>query len=138
MLVEVGLRAIRYAVEVGEQVRHAAGLLLRTGLALLAQIVDQRLGVHFLLDIQRRRMYDEVGPVLFVFTTPYQLRIEIAVAALVDDTDRRLGLFIHHRLMLCGRDVLAGGVLVLEGFDAQRGFWRGGFTSHWADCLRFR
>src|SRR5690606_15429027 len=61
-------------VEIGEEVRHVglgrAGLL---GAAL--EIVDDRLGVDLLLDVEGRRVDDEVGPVLRVLAAPDELRV---------------------------------------------------------------
>jgi hypothetical protein len=47
---------------------------------LLLQVVDQHLGVHFLLDVQRRRVHHQVGPVLRVLAAPHQLRVEVGIA----------------------------------------------------------
>ena len=93
VLVELGLGAVvRQAVEVGEQV----GLGLGRGvLAVPApvlrpapQVVDEDLGVDLLLDEERRRLRDEVRPVLLVLAAPDELRVEVAVAALVGDLGR--------------------------------------------------
>ena len=54
------------------------------------QIVDQHLGMDLLLDVERRRVDDEVAPVLLVLAAPDELRVEVAVAALVGDADRAL------------------------------------------------
>jgi len=83
VLVEVGLvSALGETVEVGEQRR----LLVLGRLALAraaAQVVDQRLGVHFLLDVERRRGDHQVAPVGAVLAAPYQLRVEVGVAVLL-------------------------------------------------------
>ena len=60
-------------------------LLLR----LPQQVVDQHLGVDLLLDVERRRVDDEIAPVLLVLAAPDELRVEVAVAR---DTRSRLGL----------------------------------------------
>ncbi|MBP6106550.1 MAG: hypothetical protein KBB53_08330 [Steroidobacteraceae bacterium] len=134
VLVEVGPVGIfRQAVEVREQVADGAGLLRGTGLRATTQVVDQRLGVDLLLDVQRRRVDDEVGPVLLVLAAPHELRIEVAVAAPVGHLDRTLGVLVEHRLVLGGGDVLARGFVVLEGFDGQRGSGFVGFTGHCDD-----
>ena len=54
------------------------------------QVVDQHLGVDLLLDVERRRVDDEVAPVLLILAAPDELRVEVAVAALVGDADRGL------------------------------------------------
>jgi hypothetical protein len=46
--------------------------------------------VDLLLDEERRRRDDQVGPVLLVLAAPDELRVEVAVAALVGDLDRGL------------------------------------------------
>jgi hypothetical protein len=92
--------------------------------------------VDLFLDVERRCVDDEVGPVLLVLAAPDQLRVQVARAvdflvgqadegALVGDAHRRLLVLLHHRLVFGGGDVLAGGLKVLEGFDAERGL--GGF-----------
>src|SRR5690606_6240554 len=39
------------------------------------EIVDDRLGVDLLLNVERRRVDDEVGPILLVLAAPDELRI---------------------------------------------------------------
>ena len=99
-------------------------------IALLArlpeQIVDQHLGVNFFLDVERRRVDDEVAPVLLVLPAPDELGIEVGVARIL----YRLGLFLlflKNGLVLGGRDVLPLGFVVLERFD---GFESGRFLGH--------
>ena len=86
----------------------------------LQQVVDQHLGVDFLLDVERRRVHHEVGPVLLILAAPDQLRVQVAVAALVGHADGALLLLLHHRLIFGGGDVLAPGLLVRERFDGLR------------------
>ena len=80
VLVELGLRAVvRQTVEVGEQV----GLGLGRGVFAIPapvlrpppQVVDEHLWVHLLLDEERRRLHDDVGPVLLVLAAPDELRV---------------------------------------------------------------
>ena len=52
-------------------------------LALPHQVVDEDFGMDALLDVEGRRVDDEVGPVLLVLAAPDQLGVQIAVAALV-------------------------------------------------------
>ena len=73
------------------------------------------------LDVERRGVDDQVGPVLLILAAPDELRIEIAVAALVGDADRVLLVLLHHRLVFGGGDVLARGLVVLERFDGLAG-----------------
>ena len=56
--------------------------------ALPAQVVDERLRVDLLLDVERRRLHDEVGPILRVLAAPDELRVKVSVAPLVGDLDR--------------------------------------------------
>ena len=61
-------------VEVGEQVGNVGLGLALLGRAAL-QVVDDRLGVDLLLDVERRHVDDEVGPVLPVLAAPDELRV---------------------------------------------------------------
>ena len=90
------------------------------------QVVDQRLGMDLFLDVQRRRVDDEVAPVLLVFAAPDELRIEIRVARLADPLGVLLLLF-QHGLVFSRGDVFALGLLVLEGGDSLGG---DGFLDH--------
>ena len=76
--------------------------------------------MHLLLDVERRRLDDEVAPVLLVLAAPDELRIEVAVAPLVRDAHRRLVRLIDERLVLGGRDVRAGVLEVRERLDRLR------------------
>ena len=42
---------------------------------LLEQVVDQYLGMYFLLDIKRRGVDDQIRPVLIILAMPYELRV---------------------------------------------------------------
>ena len=92
------------------------------------QVVDQHLGVHLFLDVERRGVHHQIGPVLLILAAPDQLRVQVAVAGLlfvrqfgaaarVAHLHRGLIVFLHHRLVFGGGDVLAGGLVVGEGFD---------------------
>jgi hypothetical protein len=71
VLVELRLGvALGHTVEVGEEVRLVVVLLPLVLLRAPYQIVDQHLGVHLLLDVQRRRVHHQVGPVLLVLAAP--------------------------------------------------------------------
>ena len=72
------------------------------------------LGMHALLDVERRRVDDQVGPVLLVLAAPDQLRVQVAVAAFVGELDGTLLRLLHERLVLGAGQVLAAGVLVPE------------------------
>ena len=85
------------------------------------QVVDQHLGMDLFLDVERRRVDDEVAPVLLVLAAPDELRVEVAVAALVGHADRALLLLLQHRLVFGGRDVLARRLVVLERLDGLAG-----------------
>ncbi len=117
MLVEIGLvHTGGYTVEVSEQIRLRAGLLIALLARLPEQIVDQYLGMNFFLDIKRRRVDDEVAPILLIFPTPDELRIEVGVARIF----YRLGLFLlflKNGLVLGRRDVFALGLVVCQRFD---------------------
>ncbi len=112
---------VRQAVEVGEQIELVVRRLL-SRLAAPQQVVDQHLRVDLLLDEQRRRLNDEVGPVLLVLASPDELRVEVAVAALVRHLDGALVGLLHHRLVLRRGDVLARRLVVGDGFDPPGSF----------------
>jgi hypothetical protein len=100
VLVELGASLlVGQTVEVGEQVRHWRVCFL----APLAGLPYLRVDIP--LDIKRRSLNDQVGPILFVLTAPNELRVEIAIAPLIRDADRGLFLIAHHRLKLGGRYV---------------------------------
>ena len=86
-------------------------------LRLAQQVVDQHLGMDLLLDVERRGMDDEIAPVLLVLAAPDELRVEVAVAALVGDADRVLLVLLQDRLVFGGGDVLPLGLVVLERLD---------------------
>ena len=73
------------AIEVGEQVR-LVGRLLPAAL----EIVDDCLGVNFLLNEDLRLRNDEVGPVLTVLATPDKLRVADLDLALLQKPPRLL------------------------------------------------
>jgi hypothetical protein len=73
--------------------------------------------VDLLLDVEGRGLDDEVAPVLLVLAAPDELGVEVAIAALVGDAQRLLGLLLDDRLVLGGRDVPALGLGVAVGLD---------------------
>ena len=91
MLVKLGLiHALRDAVEVGEEIgRDLPGVVLALP-RLAQQIVDEHLRVDLFLNVERRRVDDEIAPVLLILPAPDELRIEIAIAPLVSDANRIL------------------------------------------------
>jgi hypothetical protein len=117
VLVELGQRLlVGQPVEIGEEVRHRRRRLVPPRFALPHQIIDQDLRVHLLLDVERRRLDDQIGPVLLVLAAPHELRVEIAVAALIGEPDRRLLLLVHDRLEL-GRRNISAFVLMAQCLD---------------------
>src|SRR5436309_6865864 len=91
----------------------------RPGLA--QQIVDQKLRVDLLLDVQWRRLHDQVGPVLLVFAAPDELRVEIAVT-FVRHRCGALVPFSHKGFLFSGRDIAAL-VLVPQYVDRDVSTW---------------
>ena len=74
VLVELGAASgSSNAVEIGEEVGRVSYASRSRGATL--QVVDDRLGVDLLLDVERRRLHDEVGPVLPVLAAPDELRV---------------------------------------------------------------
>jgi hypothetical protein len=78
------------------------------------QVVDQHLGVHLLLDVERRRVDDEIAPVLLVLAAPDQLRVQVGIARVANLLRLLLFSRLDERLLLRRRDVLALGLVVLE------------------------
>ena len=112
VLVELGLRlGAREAVKVGEEVEVRARLLRLPRFRLPEQIIDQDFGMHFLLDVERRRLDDEVAPILVVLPSPDKLRIEVRIARIAH---------LFPREVLGRRNVATLVVLMREGFDLQR------------------
>ena len=66
-------------------------------------------------------MHNEVGPVLHVFAAPDELRVEVAVAALVGHLDRALIGLVHHGLVFGRGNVGALRFLVGERLDFLAG-----------------
>jgi len=81
------------------------------------------LGVDFFLYVERRGVDDKVAPVLLVLAAPDELRIEVAVAALVGHAHRILLFLLQDGLVFGGGDVLPLGLVVLERFDRLGGGW---------------
>ena len=89
VLIELGACSLAgQAVEIGEEVELWFGCF-RAFLCSAAEIVDQNLGMYLLLDIEWRRGNHKIGPVLLILTSPYKLRVEVAIAAFVGNADRR-------------------------------------------------
>src|SRR5207247_6345489 len=86
--------------------------------------------MHLLLNVDRRGLDYEVAPVLFVFTAPNQLRIEVAVATLIRDADWGLFVLLQNGLIFGGRDVLPGCFVVFDSFDCFRCFGFSWFLRH--------
>ncbi|WP_366143442.1 hypothetical protein [Accumulibacter sp.] len=127
MLVELGLvDSGRDAVEIGEEVRRDLALLVRALPRLAQQFVDQRLRVYLLLNVERRRMDDEVAPVLLVLAAPDELRVEVGVPRVAHLPGVLLRL-VEHRLVFGGRNVPAPGVVVGDRVDV---LVRGGLLGH--------
>ena len=65
--------------------------------------------MDLLLDVERRRVDNEIAPVLLILATPHELGIEVSVTGIT----QRYGLLLaglDDRLKLCGRDVLPLGL----------------------------
>ena len=118
MAVELGRRrAVGQPVEIGEEVGRGRRLLLPPFLRLAQQVVDQDFWVHLLLDVERRRLDDEIGGVLLVLAAPDELRVEVAVAPLVGHADRRLVFFRHDGVVFRRRDIAPRRLSMRERLD---------------------
>ena len=72
--------------------------------------------MNFFLDVKRRRVDDEIAPVLLILPAPDELWIEVGVARIL----YRLGLFflfLKNGLVLGRRDVFALGLIVCQCFN---------------------
>ena len=104
---------VRQAVEIGKQVDLGfGGLPVRLGAA--REIVHERLGMDFLLDVQRRRIHHQIRLVLRVLAAPDELGVKIAVAALVGNPQRRLLFRLDQGLGFRRGNIPAGGVPMPE------------------------
>src|SRR5207247_2188809 len=74
---------------------------------------------------------DEVAPVLLVLAAPDELRIEVAVSALVGHAHRVLLVLSQDGLVFRSRDILALSLRVLEGLHGLAGDW---FLGHGYFC----
>ena len=83
-------------------------------------------GMDLLLDIKRRRVDDEIAPVLLVLAAPDQLRIEVSVARIVD-LFRVLLLLLQYGLEFSRGNVFPLGFIVREDFDR---LFRCGLSGH--------
>ena len=116
--VELGLvRALGDAVEVVEEIELHLGCSF---LALAQEVINERLGMHLLLNVERRGVDDEVAPVLLILPTPDELGIEVGIAR-IPHLARLLMLPLHDGLLLGAGDVLALVVGVLDGIDGFEG-----------------
>jgi hypothetical protein len=68
-----------------------------------SRVVDQGLWVDLLLNVERRGVDDEVGPILLVLPAPDELRVEIAVALCLFLVEPGCAACIGHanRVLLC-------------------------------------
>ena len=117
MLIELGpIHILGDAVEITEKVGGDLPCLVGAFTGFPQQVINQRLGMHLLLNIERRRMNHQIAPVLPILTAPDQLRIEVGIAG-VTHLFRILLFGLQHRLIFCRRDIPALGVVVLECLD---------------------
>ena len=93
------------------------------------QIVDEHLRMDLLLDVQRRCMDDQIRPVLLVFATPDQLRVQVRVPRILH-RHRRLLIVADHRSVLDRRNVLPLVVGVPNRIDGFDGLFVGGLLRH--------
>src|ERR1022692_3777370 len=73
--------------------------------------------MDLLLDVEGRRVDDEIAPILLVLPPPHELRIQIPVAALVRHPHRTRFVLVENGLELRRRDILALGFVVPDGLD---------------------
>src|SRR5688500_11380645 len=87
--------------------------------------------MNLLLDVERRRLDDEIAPVLVVLAAPDELRIEVGVPWIAHlFTSEVLG--FEDGLMLGGRNVQPLVVGMTERLDLLLALWRGGSLRHFS------
>ena len=119
--IEFGPRFGIDTVEIGEQV--GRGVVGGAGGGAL-QVLDQRLGMDLLLDVERRRLDDQIRPVRHILAPPHQLRIEIAITPLVSHLDGPLHPRRDKRLQFRRRRILPRRLVMGERVDGE------GFFAH--------
>ena len=82
--------------------------------------------MHLLLDVERRRVDDQVAPILHILAAPDQLRVQVAVTPFVGDAHRVSLLLVEHRLILRGGDIAPFGLVVGKSCDR----FAGGVLAH--------
>jgi hypothetical protein len=109
LLVAVKFRPVHatgQAVEIGEQIGRGINRLLRAPGAFALQIVDQRLRMDFLLDVERRRFHPQILAVLRILAAPDELRVEVGIPGIAQGL-HGLVFIRHHGGQLGAGDVLA-------------------------------
>ncbi len=85
VLIELGfVHALGDAVEVGEQIGRVRAFAVLALLRGAQQVIDQYLRMNLFLDVERRRVDDEIAPVLLVLATPNKLGVKVGVAGIAD------------------------------------------------------
>jgi len=72
--------------------------------------------MDLLLNVNRGDVDDEITPVLFIFPSPDQLRVEIPIPAFIGNSRGILGFFLNKGLTLCRRNVLPFFVIMDDCF----------------------
>ena len=121
VVVEIHLLVERRIVEAVEIVEQRQLGLLLSGLRRLAQVLDERLRMHLLLDVDRNDGHLERARILLVLPFPHELRIERRIARIAHRL-RRLLVFRDEVAQLLGRNVDARIFLVANRRDLGRRF----------------
>ncbi|MDZ7711765.1 MAG: hypothetical protein U5L06_00940 [Rhodovibrio sp.] len=131
---QLGVLVALKAVEVREHVGFV-GLRLALGGGAAAQVLDDRLGVNLLLDVDRHGVDLQAAAVLLVLAAPDQLRVQVRfaavelrvfvrVVAIAVLGHRRLALVLTDQPLQLGRGNVGPRRLpVAEGFDFVVLFW---------------
>src|SRR5690349_21265827 len=82
------------------------------------------------LDVDRRRVRYQIGPILLVLASPDQLRVQVAVAALIGYADWALLPLVHHGLEFGGGNILSRSLLMSECFNCLLFLWFGCTVGH--------
>src|SRR6185312_5150389 len=85
--------------------------------------------MYLFLDVNRRRRHNEIAPVLLILPSPYELRVQVAIATFVSHVYRIERLLLQHALVLGRGNVLARRFIVDEGFNHLGGSTLG-FSRH--------
>ena len=85
--------------------------------------------MYLFLDVERRRVDNEVAPILPILSAPDEPWVEVGIAGVPHRVEHDI-ILLEHGLVLGGGNVFPLGLVVLEGFDGFTGGCLDGFPGH--------